>query len=40
MTNKPYYQKSYKMMFKDTHIIDGLTRAFNIQNMSEYTPGR
>ena len=40
MILKPYFTKSYKMMFKDTHIRDGLTRAFNIQNMSEYTPGR
>ncbi len=37
---KPYCSKSYKMMWDDGKLKDGLTLGFKIKNMNEYTPGR
>lgn len=39
-TQKPLMTKSYKMMWRDPFIIDGLSAAFNITDFKEYTPGR
>ena len=40
MILKPYFTKSYKMMFKDKYESDCMTYGFNIKDMSEYAPGR
>lgn len=32
--------KSYKMMWRDGLIVDGLSHSFDIKNFAEYTPGR
>ena len=39
-TRKPLLTKSYKMVWPSASTPDGLSHAFNIKDLKEYTPGR